>query len=194
MVTFHAQDAIAFIQRRQMNIDQTWRTVLALATSAAYKSRMAKYKELDSLRRTLTAIISTRIIASPHAVYEPEKPAAELRRAHKDMTYFLQTFSNANAALPLDKLMERFPETWAKRSHDTPLPIPQKDFGNYNDLTGPYWLPINVTTYPIHGVRFGMEMLREVLKRSAGSYELTIDRLLDGRLAKDRAKKEKAAL
>ncbi|KAF2811627.1 uncharacterized protein BDZ99DRAFT_461638 [Mytilinidion resinicola] len=181
MISFHAADASHHVQGRIPTIDNTWRTLLTLAHS--FKPRTVLYPDLEGLRVTLASIIATRIANQPRPSSVPTSGAPKaLHDLSKDINSFMHLSADAAAALPLDTIINKYPQTWELRSRATPQGFQQKEFGYHGELTGPFWLPVSPSTFPIHGVRFGIAFMNEFMEHEGTDYgALKVQTLLDGK-------------
>ncbi|KAF2736831.1 hypothetical protein EJ04DRAFT_142601 [Polyplosphaeria fusca] len=186
MVAYHLQDQSSTIRKRPCDVEATWKTLFPLCMS--YLERTKDFPALDGLHRYLGAVICAAICThvaqraratvkahdSPHdpAQADPKPLNAGLMAQHFLSLQKLQ--HDARAVLPVEDLQKIYPKTWAGQERNAKLGR-EAERVSANNLSGPYFLPIQSDTTPIQAVRFGLKFLAEFCEKERLDYSLHIN-------------------
>lgn len=103
-------------------------------------------------------------IVSSHA-------SSDTRESLVDMQVLMfKAAVDADAKLDLERLQERFPATWNRRTKKLP-PVEKLEPGR---LGGAFKLPLDITTSPVRAARAGHAMLLEWIEKEKVDYTLKL--------------------
>ncbi|KAF2755373.1 hypothetical protein EJ05DRAFT_99680 [Pseudovirgaria hyperparasitica] len=173
IAAFAAGDYGGRLQRT--GLSNAWRDLLPMCERFAYATRY--FPDLDALRLHLIVVVISRIVLvlsqrTDALLTDPAAPAPDSPKGilamYKELSTHVKKQSrialDASRALPMQKLMEQFPETWAGRERVMD-PLEWEDL-KPGDLgrTGPYWIHAGLETTPVQAVRFGLKFLAEWMR------------------------------
>ncbi|KAF2878363.1 hypothetical protein BDV95DRAFT_478690 [Massariosphaeria phaeospora] len=190
MAAYHAQDIVSHLRGRLGEVEGTWKTLLPLCLS--YTGLTKDIPHLEGLRSYLSATISAAICThvapratrptahdSPH-----DLPHAELAKQHLFVTENFNLFSDhytkllrytqdARMTLPIEDVQKQYPKTWSSRENNSKVRDQEKINGA--NLSGSYFLPIQIDITPIQTVRFALRFLEEYCQKERLKYALRIN-------------------
>jgi hypothetical protein len=190
MAAYHAQDLTSTLRGRPADVEGTWKTLHPLCVSYA---RLTKdFRHIDGFRSHLGAVIAAQICTlvaprapNPKAHDSPhELSQSDLAKQHSQLSenfgllskhyaLLLQHTQDARRLLPMEDIRKDYRRTWAAATDNAELSKGPEKPGT--KLSGPFFLPIQNDTKPIHAVRFGLKFLAELCKNEGISHVISVD-------------------
>lgn len=184
MAAYAAQDHSNNLRGRPGDVEATWKTLFPLCMSYARYTK--EYPHLEGLRLYLCAVICAAIcfqVASraPRQNVHDSPQGLSNGQLNENFTliaehykHLSQATSDVRSTLPVTEIRKHYTKTWDGREMNSKL-AKAPDKPNGGNLSGPYFLPIQMDTTPLQGVRFGLKFLGEYCELQELDYKLRVN-------------------